>query len=151
MLGMDGGGEGDVGCVVVVAGLFLKVGGFEAATVVGDSFGGEGEGLDALGASAATRVEVEGDEDGVGVLIGEVDSILKGEVFVGATSEADLEAAFAKLGGELFGKGEGVVFFAAMAVRAGGARVMSAMPRVDDDGVDAGELSAGVVGPHDWV
>lgn len=149
--GVDGGGKGDVGGVVIVTGLFAKVGGFEPASVVGDAFGGEGEGLDTVGTTAATGVKVEGDEDGVGVLVGEVDALLKGEIFVGAASEADFEAALAELGGELFSEAEGVVLFASVAVRAGGAGVVSAVTGVDDDGVDAGGGATDVVGPHHGV
>ena len=148
---MDGGGEGDVGGVVVVAGLFAEVGCFEAASVVGDAFGREGEGLDAVGATTSAGVEVEGDEDGVRILVGEVDALLEGEVFVGAAGEADLEAALAELGGELFGKAESVVFFASIAVGADGAGVMSTVAGIDDDGVDAGRGATDIVRSHDGV
>ena len=104
--GVDGGGEGDIGSVVVVAGLFAEVGSFEFETVMpATPLGAEGEGFDAVGTAATAGVEVEGDEDGVGVLVGEVDALFKGEEFVFAASEADLEAALAELGGEFFWRG----------------------------------------------
>lgn len=149
--GVNSGGEGDVGGVVIVAGLFTEVGGFESASVVGYAFGGEGECFDALGVTAAAGVEVEGDEDGVGVLVGEVYALLEGEILVGAAGEADLEAAFAELGGELLSEGEGMVLFAAVAVGAGGAGVVSAVAGVDDDGVDTGWGATDVVRTHDGV
>lgn len=55
---MNGGGEGDVGRVVIVAGLLAEVRGLEAATVMSDSLGREGEGLDAMGTTAAAGVEM---------------------------------------------------------------------------------------------
>lgn len=105
-----------------VAGFFLEVGGFESSAVVGDAFGGEGEGFDAVGATAAAGVEVEGDEDGVGDFVGVVHALLEAEVFVGGAGHADFEAALAELGGEFLGEFEGVVFFVAVAVGAAGAR-----------------------------
>lgn len=44
-----------------------------------------------------------------------------------------------------------MIFFSAVAMRADGSGIVSAMPRIDNYGVDAGELSAGVVRAHHWV
>lgn len=84
-------------------------------------------------------------------MISEVDPLLEGEIFVGAPGEADLEPALAQFGGELVREVEGVVLFASIAVGAGGAGIVPAMARVDDDGVDAGRGAPDIMRTHHGI
>ncbi len=133
---VDGGGEGNVGRVLQVAGFFLEVGGFERAAIVGDAHRREGECFDAPGtgsSTAADGIEVDADEDGVLVFVGDVDPLLEGEEGVAITGHDDLELQFGEVVFKQACDLEIVVGFGAVAV--GGAGVAAAVAGVDDDGV----------------
>lgn len=143
--------ERDVSGVIIITGLFAEVRGLEAAAIVSDSFGREGEGFDSLSTATTTRVEVERDEDRIGEFVREVDSLLQGQVLVVAASETDFEATLAKLSGKFVGEIESMIFFAAVAMRTAGAGIVPAVARVDDDGVDTTGVTTDIVGAHNRI
>mgnify|MGYP000028511898 CR=1 FL=1 len=91
---MNGGGQGNVGRVLAVSCFEDEVRCFEGTAIVGHSDRGEGECFNAPGAVAsplADGIEVDADEDRVGIFIRDIDTLLEGEEFIGVSGHDDLK------------------------------------------------------------
>lgn len=107
-----------------------------ATSIVGHSGRREGKGLDALGASTATRIEVNADEYGILKPVSEIDTFREGKGAIRVPGHNHLEATGFELLFKDTSDSKVVVSFHSVAIYR--ARIIAAVAWIDDDGVEGG-------------
>ncbi len=133
---VHGGGQSDVGGILGVAIAELEVILVKSASIVGHPGGRERKGFDALGASTATGIEVDADEDRILKAVGINDTFREGKGVVGVPGHDHLEAAGLEL--LLQDTGDSKIVGGLLSVAIDRPRVVAAVTGIDDDGVEGG-------------
>lgn len=131
---MDSGSQCDVRRVLVIPLAHAVVRAFYAASVVCHANWGKGKGLDASRLAAATSIEVDGDEDGVFVAVGEVDSLLEREIAIAIAGHNDIVALALENTAHETSDFEVVVGLSAILIHR--SSVFTAMAGVENDGAE---------------